>query len=114
MESIIRKAKFSSPKPALAGTRAAGRVTMPWETSLPFPRELATLGDLADWQSHHLTGAGPIIRLPLNLGSSQLYDRYLISLDYTASSSLDDASANAAVNALASQVVKLLENNGWR
>jgi hypothetical protein len=118
MEAIILTTKLTAPNPkALASGTPAENVTKPWETSFPFPKELAGLGELADWTIHYPTGGATLLMVSPQFKACGLGDPegYLtISLDYTVSTTLDDASANVAVDQLNAKVVQLIEKNGWR
>jgi hypothetical protein len=105
----------------VAATNPAGTpdeyVTKPWQTSLPFPKELSGLGDLADWQIRYPTGGGPLIGLwPARkiCGVGDPDEHQTISFNYSVNPALNNATANVAVDALNARIVKLIEKNGWQ
>jgi len=119
MEAIILTAKFEVPNPgALAAGAKAEHVTKPWETSLPIPKELEGLDALTDWDIQYPTGAPPAPFVPrfqfkiCGTGDSGSY--MPITFVYGASSSLDNAAANAAVDKLIAEVTQLVQKNGWK
>jgi hypothetical protein len=116
LEAILSTSTIRVAPPNPEGTPVE-HVTKPWQTSLPFPKELGGLGDLADWQIRYPTGGGPLIGLSptskiCGVGDSDEYQT--ISFNYDVSPSLDNASANVAVDVLNAKVVNLIEKNGWR
>jgi len=116
LEAILLSSTIRVVSPNPVGTPDE-YVTKPWQTSFPFPKELAGLGDLADWQIRYPTGGGPLLRLSptfkiCGVGDSDEYQT--ISFNYGVSPSLDNASANVAVDLLNAKVVNSIEKNGWR
>jgi len=112
MDAIVRTARIEAPNPGLKPEY----VTQPWETSLPFPKELAGLGDLTDWRVRYPTGAPPMLALRsawqiCGTGDSREY--MLITFEHVASSLLDNAAAKAEVDNLNAGVVRLIVKNGW-
>jgi hypothetical protein len=119
MESIILTAKFEMPNPqGMAAGVKTERVTKPWETSLPFPKELTELGELTDWSIQYPPG----VPLPSFVSQSQFKicgrgksgSFIPITFVYGANSSLDDAAANAAVEKLNAEVTHVIRKNGWK
>ena len=116
LETILLTSTIRVASPSPAGTPAES-VTEPWQTSLPFPKELGGLGDLADWQIRYPTGGGPLIgispaRKICGVGDPGEYQT--ISFNYSVNPSLNNVSANFAVDVLNAKVVKLIEKNGWK
>jgi hypothetical protein len=121
METIVQTAAFTKPMlPSAPAGAMAEHVTQPWETSLPFPKELSALEDLADWKVHYPTGApsmhyAPIRRGPRKICGTEDADRYLeITFDYSAGASVDNDAANAAADKLSADVIRLIGKNGWQ
>jgi hypothetical protein len=114
LEAILLTSTIRVASPNPEGTPAEN-VTKPWQTSLPFPKELGGLGDLADWQIRYPTGGGPLIGLsPTSkiCGVGDPDEHQTISFNYSVNPSLDNA--NVAVDVLNAKVVKLIEKNGWQ
>jgi len=119
MDLILQTVQIQTPD---LGTSSLGsksvHVSRPWETSLPFPKELASLDDLTDWKITYPPHVHPFLqRVPaqLKICGEGDYDHYLqISFVGGAGPELDDAAANLAVDKLNSQVIQLLRKMGWK
>jgi hypothetical protein len=120
LEAIILTTKIEVPNP---GARALGakaeHVTKPWETSLPFPKELAGLDELSNWDIQYPPGT-PTAPLGALLFPSQYkicgigdWGRYM-PIAFGFSSSLDNVAANAEVDKLAADVIRLIRKEGWK
>lgn len=119
LEAMILTAQFTKPIPAAKPAQTmTEHVTYPWETSLPFPRELSGLGDMADWKIVYPTQApGPIplgIRAPKICGRAA-GDAYMwIIFNDVPGAGLEDGAAEAAAAKLNNNVLRLIREKGWR
>jgi hypothetical protein len=114
-DAIIQTIKIDPANPKRGGETE--HITQPWETSLPFPKELAGLGDLADWDVRYPTGGGPMSRFPGQFricGTGDQEQLVQISFSYEANPSLDNAAANAEIDNLNVKVTQFIEENGWQ
>ncbi len=120
MELILQTVKIQTPN---LGTSNLGsksvHVSRPWETSLAFPKELASLDDLTDWKITYPPPVHPFsvrgVPRQFKICGEGDYDHYLqISFVGGAGPELDDAAANAAVDKLNSGVIQLLRRMGWK
>lgn len=113
LEAIILTAKIEGPNPgALAAGAKREHITKPWETPLRFPKELAGMEELADWDIQYPAGVQPE-RFPYKICGIGESSRHMpITFGY--GSSLDDAAANAAVDKLSAGVTRLIQKNGWK
>jgi hypothetical protein len=109
MEKYILTVKFERPNLKAVTKATAIHVTKPWETSLEFPKELAKLDKIAQWESSY----GPALELQV-CGTEQSGIYLPIQFARSVMGSLHGAPASAGGDEAMRNLTESLQNNGWK